>query len=85
MYRKKVVVKKETGLHARPGADVVSMAMNFQSDIVLYKGDKKINAKEVLEILAADVNFNDEIVIEANGVDEEIAVNTLESYIGSTE
>lgn len=85
MYSKKVVVKKETGLHARPGAEVVSMAMGFQSDITLYKGEKKINAKEVLEILSADINFNDEILIEANGADEEVAVETLEKYIGSTE
>ena len=83
MIAKKVVVKKETGLHARPGSEVVDLAMKFQSDINLKKGDKVINAKEVLEILSADINFNDEITIEANGVDEEEAVKALEEYIGS--
>ena len=57
--------------------------MKFQSDIKLKKGDKVINAKEVLEILSADINFNDEIIIEANGTDEEEAVKALEEYIGS--
>ncbi len=83
MVAKNVVVKKETGLHARPGSEVVDLAMKFQSDINLKKGDKVINAKEVLEILSADINFNDEITIEANGVDEEEAVKALEEYIGS--
>ena len=83
MVAKNVVVKKETGLHARPGSEVVDLAMKFQSDINLTKGDKVINAKEVLEILSADINFNDEITIEANGVDEEEAVKALEEYIGS--
>ncbi len=83
MVTKKVVVKKETGLHARPGSEVVDIAMKFQSDINLKKGDKVINAKEVLEILSADINFNDEIIIEANGVDENEAVKALEEYIGS--
>lgn len=83
MIAKKVVVKKETGLHARPGSEVVDLAMKFQSDINLKKDDKVINAKEVLEILSANINFNDEIIIEANGVDEEEAVKTLEEYIGS--
>ena len=83
MIAKKVIVKKETGLHARPGSEVVDLAMKFQSDIKLKKGDKVINAKEVLEILSADINFNDEIIIEANGVDEEEAVKALEEYIGS--
>lgn len=83
MVTKNVIVKKETGLHARPGSEVVDLAMKFQSDIKLKKGDKVINAKEVLEILSADINFNDEIIIEANGVDEEEAVKTLEEYIGS--
>ena len=83
MVTKNVIVKKETVLHARPGSEVVDLAMKFQSDIKLKKGDKVINAKEVLEILSADINFNDEIIIEANGVDEEEAVKALEEYIGS--
>ncbi len=83
MVTKKVVVKKETGLHARPGSEVVNLAMQFQADINLKKGDQVINAKEVLEILSADINFNDEIIIEANGIDEEEAVQALETYIGS--
>ena len=83
MVTKNVIVKKETGLHARPGSEVVDLAMKFQSDIKLKKGNKVINAKEVLEILSADINFNDEIIIEANGVDEEEAVKALEEYIGS--
>ena len=83
MVTKKVVVKKETGLHARPGSEVVNLAMQFQADINLKKGDQVINAKEVLEILSADINFNDEIIIEANGIDEEEAVQALEAYIGS--
>lgn len=83
MVTKNVIVKKETGLHARPGSEVVDLAMKFQSDIKLKKGDKVINAKEVLEILSADINFNDEIIIEANGVDEEEAVKALDEYIGS--
>ena len=83
MVTKNVIVKKETGLHARPGGEVVDLAMKFQQDIKLKKGDKVINAKEVLEILSADINFNDEIIIEANGVDEEEAVKALEEYIGS--
>ncbi len=83
MVTKNVIVKKETGLHARPGSEVVDLAMKFQSDIKLKKGDKVINAKEVLEILSADINFNDEIIIEANGTDEEEAVKALEEYIGS--
>ena len=83
MIAKKVIVKKETGLHARPGSEVVDLAMKFQSDINLKKDAKVTNAKEVLEILSANINFNDEIIIEANGVDEEEAVKALEEYIGS--
>ena len=57
MISKKVVVKKESGLHARPGSDLVNLAMTFKSDIYLIKGDKKVNAKEVLEILSADLKL----------------------------
>lgn len=81
MTSKKVIVRKESGLHARPGSDLVNLAMTFKSDIYLIKGDKRINAKEVLEILSADINFNDEITIEVNGADEKEALKTLEEYI----
>lgn len=81
MTSKKVIVRKESGLHARPGSDLVNLAMTFKSDIHLIKGDKRINAKEVLEILSADINFNDEITIEVNGEDEKEALKTLEEYI----
>ena len=30
MVTKNVIVKKETGLHARPGSEVVDLAMKFQ-------------------------------------------------------
>ncbi len=81
MISKKVVVKKESGLHARPGSELVDLAMEFKSDIFLLKGNNRVNAKEVLEILSADINFNDEITIEVNGEDEKEALKTLEEYI----
>lgn len=81
MTSKKVIVKKETGLHARPGSELVDLAMKFKSDIFLLKGNNRVNAKEVLEILSADINFNDEITIEVNGEDEKEALKTLEEYI----
>lgn len=81
MTSKKVIVKKETGLHARPGSELVDLAMKFKSDIFLLKGTNRVNAKEVLEILSADINFNDEITIEVNGEDEKEALKTLEEYI----
>ena len=45
MFKKDAVVKSKTGLHARPGSMVAEKAMNFDSELSLVFGDKKIDAK----------------------------------------
>ena len=45
MFKKDAVVKSKTGLHARPGSMVAEKAMNFDSEISLVFGDKKIKPK----------------------------------------
>lgn len=81
MYKKKVVVKSKTGLHARPGTEVVECAVKFDSVINIEFNDKVIDAKEVLDIISSDINCGDEIIINANGADEEKAVNELVKLI----
>ena len=43
MIEKKVIIKNETGLHARPAASVVQFAKNFQGSVQLVKDGKVAN------------------------------------------
>lgn len=86
MISKKVIVKSVTGLHARPGTKLVELANNYSSDIFLVKADgTKINAKEVFEVLAANVVCGDELDVEATGIDANDACNAIANYIETCE
>ena len=85
MFKKDAVVKSKTGLHARPGAMVAEKAMNFDSEISLVFGDKKIDAKEVLDVVTSNINCGDKVSVEAEGPDEEQAVLELVELIETME
>ncbi|MGC5326829.1 HPr family phosphocarrier protein [Brevibacillus sp. SYSU BS000544] len=76
-----VKVMSEGGLHARPASLLVSKATQFESEIMLQKGEKKANAKSILNIMALSIKQGDEIRIEASGPDEEAAITTLTELV----
>ena len=86
MYAKTVVVRNETGLHARPASQFVRCAKGFNSKILLQRtgiGEEEVEAKSILKLLSAAISQGDEIVISAQGEDEVKAVETLAALIES--
>ncbi len=80
---KKVVIKNESGLHARPAGLLVKKASEFKSDIEIEFNGKKINGKSIMGIMSLGLDKNSEIKIIANGDDAEGAVNALAELIES--
>ncbi|WP_026486095.1 HPr family phosphocarrier protein [Caldanaerobius polysaccharolyticus] len=83
MYKKTVVVKNKTGLHARPAALFVQVAGNFNSLIWIQKDEKRVNAKSIMGIMSLGVSKGATITIIANGDDEVKAVETLAELLSS--
>ena len=52
MVERNVIVRLETGLHARPAARFVQEANQYQSDIYIVKGNKKVNAKSIMGVMS---------------------------------
>jgi phosphotransferase system HPr (HPr) family protein len=77
MAEKKTTVGPEEGLHARPAAEFVKKARQFRSEITVAKGEKEVNAKSSMKIMALGAKKGDEVVIQAQGDDAEEAVKTL--------
>lgn len=77
MKKEKVIIKNETGLHARPASELAKLASKFKCDVNIIIGEKKINAKSILGIMSAGVKANTEIEIECVGEDEEQAMKEL--------
>ena len=55
MKTEKITLKNETGLHARPASEIVKIASKYQSTISLIANGKTINAKSILNIMAAGI------------------------------
>ena len=77
MQSKKIVIKNETGLHARPAALFVQTAGKFISNIKVKKDSKEADAKSIMGIMALGVSKGDEIEIITRGEDEKEALEAL--------
>ncbi len=81
-----IVIHHRVGLHARPAAMFVKMAVGFSSRITLEnltKATQPINAKSILSVLSAGVKLDDQIRITAAGADEIEAVAALSDLVNS--
>ncbi|OQY32713.1 MAG: phosphocarrier protein HPr [Spirochaetaceae bacterium 4572_59] len=77
MIRKDTKVQNRAGLHARPAALIVQAAGQYESSIFIEKDSEKINAKSIMGLLTMGAAYGSELVITADGPDEEDAVNAL--------
>lgn len=73
-----VNLNNETGLHARPASELAKTACKYNSEIKLNVNGKVINAKSVLNIMAAGIKQNTEIEIICKGDDEEKAFEKVQ-------
>ncbi|EYE89138.1 HPr kinase [Fervidicella metallireducens AeB] len=81
MIEKKIVIQNETGIHARPAGLIVKEASKFKSNISLIKGEKEYNAKSIMSIMTMAAAKGEEIIVKANGEDEETALSAVVELI----
>lgn len=77
MYEKTMVVNNPTGLHARPASMLVRLASKFKSAMTIRYNDKIINARSVLSVMGAGISSGSQIIIMAEGEDEQAAVDAV--------
>lgn len=83
MIRKSVKIQLATGLEARPVAQLVQIASQYNSEIRVEVEDKRVNAKSIMGMMTLGLDAGEEIVLTANGEDEEEAMKNLEKYLGN--
>ncbi len=81
MVKKDVTVKSVSGLHARPGSNLVELSLTFNSDIKLIHNGNNINAKEILEVMMGNINCGDKLTVLVEGDDEQEALDAVSKYI----
>ncbi|WP_102028641.1 HPr family phosphocarrier protein [Salirhabdus sp. Marseille-P4669] len=81
MVERKVKVLLTTGLQARPAARFVQEANRFSANVFLEKDGKRINAKSIMGLMSVAVGTGEEVVLIADGSDEEDAIQELATFV----
>lgn len=81
MVEKQVKVQLNSGLQARQAALFVQEANRFSSDVYLEKSEKKVNAKSIMGVMSLAISKGTDVVISADGSDEEKAVDALAEIV----
>jgi phosphocarrier protein HPr len=81
MQNKTVKIANPQGLHARPATAFVTKASSFASTINIMKDHKKVNGKSIMGVMTLAAKKGDEIILEANGLDEMEAIHALSKIL----
>lgn len=81
MKQLEITINNETGLHARPAKTLVNLVKQYKSEILIWHGEKKANAKSLISVLTLGAAKGSQLRIQVNGEDEENALAEIESAI----
>lgn len=81
MFTKEIIVRCESGLHNKQATYFVQKANEFDCNIWLECGNRKMNAKSLLGIMSLGIVTGAAVVLGAEGNNAELAVNALEEIL----
>lgn len=77
MVKKKVIVKNEEGLHARPSSVLVRLSSRFKSDFYIEMQGYRVNGKSILGVMTLAAEHGAEMELILDGEDEEEAIAAI--------
>jgi phosphocarrier protein len=81
MAVKEFTIKNRLGVHARPAAKLAQRANDFESTIRVIKDGLEVNGKSIMGIMMLAAAQGNVIQVEAEGPDEEGALEALGELI----
>ena len=82
MITKKIQIQLQNGLEARPVAVLVQVASQ-NSSIYVECDDRKVNAKSIMGMMTLGLTAGEEVVVSANGDDEQTAMDDIVKYLST--
>jgi phosphocarrier protein HPr len=70
MVSQKVTIVNKSGIHARPASVLAQEAMRCKSSVTLVVGDRRLNAKSILNLMGCAIRQGTEVVVECDGENE---------------
>ena len=81
MIKEPIQIQISNGLEARPVAMLVQVASQFESQIFVESGEKKVNAKSIMGMMTLGLATGECVKVTADGRDEEQALAEIEKYL----
>lgn len=83
MIERQTEIVNRLGLHARAAAKLVHTAGNFQSRVTVVKDGEEVDAKSILGILLLAAGQGSQLIVRADGKDEEEAMRAVTTLIAN--
>ena len=73
-------IKDKTGIHARPAGLLSKLAKEFESEIVIEKDEKRVNATKLMMLMGMGIKFGDTVTVSISGSDENQAFDKIKAF-----
>ncbi|MEE8476939.1 MAG: HPr family phosphocarrier protein [Gemmatimonadales bacterium] len=81
MIERETTIVNELGLHARPAAELVKVANQFDAHIEIVKDGLSVNAKSIMGVMMLAAETGSTVMFRADGPDAEAAVEALAKLV----
>lgn len=85
MVSKTVRFNCDDALHMKAVAVLIQKASAFRSNIWLYRGERRANAKSLLGVMSLGIEKATDLKITAEGSDEQEALKAIADYLENPE
>lgn len=78
---RKLVIRNQYGIHARPAAMIVKTAARYSSDVFIEKDGNRVSGKSIMGLMTLEASCGTKLVVLADGPDAEQVLDELEQLI----
>ena len=76
-------IKDAVGIHARPAGQLVKLVKGFSSAVTIEKGDKSVNATQLMKLMGMGIKCGDTVKFTVDGADEDAAAAAIEEFMNA--
>jgi phosphocarrier protein len=81
MQQREVEIVNRLGLHARASAKLTQLAAKYQSNVMMARNGRKVNAKSIMGVMMLAAGKGARVTLEIDGPDETEAMDAIAALI----
>ena len=81
MIVRKLIIKNEYGLHARPAALFVQTASGYDAEVTISKDGLEVNGKSIMGVMMLAAEMGSEIILKVEGKEEKESIQALTNLL----